>query len=111
MVGPDLSDIGSKRKPEHILRSIIDPSAEIEKKYQGILIVTGDGEIKSGLQGNSNEDRIEIIDLEGTKHTYARDDVDEEKVLGKSIMPEGLLEEFTPQQAADLLAFLGSLKK
>lgn len=111
MVGPDLSDIGSKRKYEHILKSILQPSAEIEEQYQGMLIVTDDGTIKSGLKGKITDQTIELIDLEGKRESFNIDEIEDSKDLKKSIMPAGLLEEFTAQQAADLMTFLTSLKK
>lgn len=55
--------------------------------------------------------RIKLIEVEGKKHIFESDDVDEIRRLKKSIMPEELLEEFTSEQAADMLAFLKSLKK
>ncbi len=110
MVGPDLGDIGSKRKPSELLKSLLDPSAEMEDQFRGVLIVTAEGNIISGLKGSSNATTLEVIDIEGNKNVVQIDDIEELKTLEKSIMPERLLEEFTAQQAADLLAFLQSLK-
>jgi hypothetical protein len=41
----------------------------------------------------------------------ASDDVEELIPQQKSLMPDGMLRDLTPQQAADLLAFLSSLKQ
>ena len=38
--------------------------------------------------------------------TIARDEIEESKSTGQSLMPDGLLQPFTPEQIRDLLAYL-----
>ena len=45
---------------------------------------------------------------EGAAETILRGDIDELSSTGKSIMPEGLEKQISPQEMADLLAFLQS---
>ena len=47
---------------------------------------------------------------EGRKVALPRGDIAEMRVVGTSLMPEGLLRDLTAQQAADLLEFLSTLK-
>jgi len=53
---------------------------------------------------------MEVIDLEGGTQVVEMDEIEEFKTPGKPIMPDRLWEDFTAQQAADLLAYLQSLK-
>ncbi|MEM7784963.1 MAG: PQQ-dependent sugar dehydrogenase [Planctomycetota bacterium] len=109
MVGPDLTMLGNQRNRAHILESILDPSKIIEDKYRGIVVLTIDGEIVSGLKGKETDDELTIIPADGKSKTVLKDDIEEIRELDKSLMPERLLEELTEQEAADLLAYLASL--
>ncbi len=105
-VGPDLSGIALQRTPNEILDSILRPSAIIDAKYRGRMILTVDGTVLTGLVTEETDDSLIIVDAAGKPQTISRDDIDVSKPLEKSVMPDLLLAEFTAQQAADLLAFL-----
>ena len=109
MVGPSMDGIGSKRTDRELLDSILNPSAKIEQAYQGHVIATEDGELISGLKLSEKENGIVIVDSEGKKHRISTDDIEESRMMQKSLMPDQLLSELTLQQAADLLEFLKSL--
>ena len=110
MVGPAMDDIGSKRTAKEILASLVNPSAIVEEAYQGHVVATIDGELISGLKVSENDDERVIVDAEGKEHRIALDDIEESRLMEKSLMPEQLLSEMTLQQAADLLEFLKSQK-
>ncbi len=109
-VGPDLSTIGTARKPREILESILNPSAKIEEKFQGKIVVTIDGEVISGLPIDGDSKNVNLTDATGKTFSIPMDDVEEQRVMPKSMMPEQLLSEMTLQEAADLLAFLNAQK-
>jgi putative heme-binding domain-containing protein len=110
MVGPSMDGIGTKRSERQLLDSILNPSADIEQAYQGHVIATEDGELISGLKLSENEDKIVIVDSEGKQQRIATDDIEDSRLMKKSLMPDQLLAEMTLQQAADLLEFLKSQK-
>ena len=109
-VGPVLDDIGIKRRPSEILASLTDPSAIVEDSYRGVVLLTSEGTLLTGLLGEKINGNLVLIDVEGKSHQVPEDDIEEMRTLEKSLMPERLLNELTAQQAADLMAFLQSLK-
>jgi putative heme-binding domain-containing protein len=108
MVGPAMDDMGAKRTRQELLASLIEPSAKIEEAFQGYVVATEDGELISGLKVSEDDDELVLVDSEGKEHRINQDEIEESRMMKKSIMPEQLLSEMTLQQAADLLAFLKS---
>lgn len=113
-IGPDLSQIGSKYKRHEILESLIDPSKKIDPKYQMHVLVTLDGITHAGILVEKSEQQVVLNRFKQGKTDTLRvsaDDVDLLIPQEKSLMPDGMLRDLTPQQAADLLAFLSSLQQ
>jgi uncharacterized repeat protein (TIGR03806 family) len=112
-VGPDLSEIGKKYQPAEILENLLDPSKKIDEKFTPYSLATVDGKVYSGILAEKSEKEVVLKVLEESKSAEVRvsvDEIDELAPQGKSIMPDFLLRDMTAQQAADLLAFLSSLK-
>ena len=109
-VGPDLSGVGAKQKPAEILESILRPSAKIDMKYRGTLILTVDGETISGMITKEDDDAVMLVEASGKSKRVLQEDIEVIKPMDISVMPERLFAEFTAQQAADLLAFLAAQK-
>ncbi|MEO2032287.1 MAG: PQQ-dependent sugar dehydrogenase [Planctomycetaceae bacterium] len=113
-LGPDLSQIGGKYKPHEILESLLEPSRKIDPKYQTHVLVTAAGKTHTGILVEKSEEHVVLNVLREGKTVAMRlasDDVEELIPQQKSLMPDGMLRDLTPQQAADLLAFLSSLKQ
>lgn len=110
MVGPDLTDIAKHRSVEQIVRSLLYPSESIEPKFRSYLVITLTGKIISGFKTNETDNELTLVDGNGKKFTLSQDEIDEVQPQSKSLMPEGLLQPLTESQAADLLAFLRTLK-
>jgi putative heme-binding domain-containing protein len=51
-----------------------------------------------------------IREMDGKQHELKKSDVEEKRRQELSAMPEGLTANLTPQQLADLVAYLQSLK-
>ena len=101
--GPDLSRIGIRANRAQILDHILHPSKIIHPEFQmrkaGSTI---------GLIAKRNDHTLVIRDNAGKEHTFPPNT--NTQVLPISAMPPGLLATLTSQQAADLLAYLRSLK-
>ena len=110
-VGPDLSGIGAAQKPAEILESILRPSAKIDAKYRGKLVLTTDGLTVAGMVVQENPELITIVEASGKPTTILQDEIELIKPMDASVMPERLLSEFTAEQAANLLAFLVAQKQ
>ncbi len=109
-VGPDLSAIAKTRSREHLLESLLDPSRRVEPAYQSYLVTAHDGRTFTALIVRKDATAVVLKDAEARETTLTPADIDTLRPARDSIMPAGLLADFTPQQAADLLAFLASRK-
>lgn len=110
MIGPDLHDIGKKRNAAQLLKSIIDPSADVEPQFTTQAVLTYDGQIVTGLKLDSPENETVIRSADGKTHRIPNDDIEQVTRQSTSLMPVGLAAELTAQELADLLAYLCSLK-
>lgn len=108
-IGPELSKIGAKYKREQLLEALLEPSKLIDPKFAGVLVRTTKGEVLSGVVASRTEKELVLRDVE-KELRLAAGDVERLVPQQKSLMPDGLLQHLTAQEAADLLAYLGSLK-
>jgi putative heme-binding domain-containing protein len=91
-----------------MLLSIVNPSAEIREGFENYSVETKDGRSLSGFLAEQDPQRIVLRGLDGQNTTMSRPDLLEVKAAGLSLMPEGLLDGFSDQQARDLFAYLRS---
>lgn len=109
-MGPDLTTIGANRAAKDLLESIIFPSATLVRQYEPYTLLTTTGRTYSGLVVRDTAESITIQQTVGAPVTVPRTDVDQFLPATVSIMPKGIDEALTPQQIADLVAWLQSLK-
>ena len=109
-LGPDLTHIGKRYSPAEILENILEPSRKIDPKYQTWLIQTVDGKVLSGLLVTRSDQQVTLLDATGKEVKVVADNIELMVTQQKSLMPELQLRDLTPQDAADLLAWLASLK-
>jgi putative membrane-bound dehydrogenase-like protein len=104
-VGPDITRNG-RNSWDQLLTNVFDPSAVIGPGYQACVLVTSDGRVWTGLAVEESDQRV-VLKMPGNKiETIPRDQIDEYRVSEVSLMPEELEKQLTPQQLADLFAFL-----
>ena len=108
-VGPDLTDVGKRANREYLLESLIEPSAKIVKGFETLVIVTDDGRIFSGTFVSDDGRTLVVAPPAGGKVEIAVDKIAERIGSPVSSMPP-MGKTFTPQQIADLVAYLESLK-
>jgi len=103
--GPNLAFLKSQRDVDHILESLLEPSAKIKEGFGTQLIVTKDGKMLTGILKNETAVSVMLNLADGKTIVIDRNDIDERITQQVSAMPafDRLL---TPQQAADLAAFL-----
>lgn len=110
-VGPELSAIGRQRSREELLESLIEPSRRIEPEYATYVVATKDGVLLTGVLVRRDAERVVLRDAQGKEVVLAAGDVEEFRPSRVSIMPDRQLAELTAQDAADLVAYLASLKR
>ncbi|WP_182867288.1 PVC-type heme-binding CxxCH protein [Stieleria mannarensis] len=106
--GPDLSDVGSRFDKEKIIRSIVMPNDEISKGYETVNILTVDGDTFNGFVIAKTDDTLSLGIANGKQVDIPIDDIEIEKPMKASSMPEGLLKQIAPIQALDLIAYLSA---
>jgi len=70
------------------------------------VVVLTDGRVSTGIIAAETPGSITLRRAEGAQETVLRRDIEALSSTGKSIMPEGVEKDLTPQDMADLLAFL-----
>jgi cytochrome c oxidase cbb3-type subunit 3 len=121
--GPDLSDVGRRRSPAYLRRSLTDPSADVPQSYSAwrsdvnlpqnflyVRLVTRDGQELAGVRVNEDTFSIQIREATGAVHSFFKDQLAElHKDFGKSPMPTyaGVLNK---NELDDLVAYLVSLR-
>lgn len=109
-VGPDLTKIGQVRNDRDLLESIVYPSLSLVRSYEPVTLATLDGRVLNGLLKKDGPDEV-ILTLSATEEARVpRDQIEEIRPSGISVMPAGLDQQISPQELADLLAFLKSRK-
>ena len=108
--GPDLSKVGSRLKPEQIIESLLAPSKTMAQGFQPVVVTLNDGGVQSGFVVKRDGDAVALKIATGQTLPLKKSDVKSEQSVPISLMPEGLLQSFTAQEAADLVAYLASLK-
>lgn len=109
-LGPDLDAIGKKYDRAKLLESILQPSLQIDPKYKVWLVETKSGQVLTGLMVTRNDQEVVLRDALNKQHRVPIAEVEEVFPQTKSLMPELLVRDFTAQQMADLLEYLGSLR-
>lgn len=104
-VGPDLNTL-TDRSPKTLLTAILDPNQAVEPRYQTYSIETVGGQIFSGMLIEETASNITLADAGGMRLVIARSDIAALQATGRSLMPEGLERDLTPETLADLLALL-----
>jgi putative heme-binding domain-containing protein len=109
-IGPDLTRIGQIRTERDLLESILFPSASFVRSYEPTKVITASGKIFQGLL--KVDDPREIVLTTGPDQTVkiSKEDIESMEPGTVSVMPAGLDQQFTPQELADLVAFLKACK-
>lgn len=107
-VGPDLTTITSRFKKKDILEAILWPSKVISDQYQAEMFELNDGSVVTGMIVRESAAAVLVRTGDNPEKPVA---VPKGKIATRatstvSLMPEGLLEGFSHEQIADLLAFM-----
>ncbi len=104
-VGPDLSS-EFQRAEETIIKDILAPSQSISAGYITYAVLTVSGRIFTGQLASESPTSITLKQQEGKQQVILRNEIDELKVSPVSMMPANLIETLSPQDVADVIAWL-----
>lgn len=108
--GPHLVDIGKRYKKPELIESILKPSAKIAQGFDSWQFLTVEGKVISGFIALESAESVLIRQENGVPLDLPKDDIEERKRTEVSMMPQGIVNNLTAEQLADLLAYLESLK-
>ena len=103
-LGPDLTGSG-RHDLNYLFENIVDPSAVVDAAHYLNVLELKDGRVLSGIVGAQSE-RTLTLRAVGQETVIDKQDIKARKIMPLSLMPEGLLQAFTPEQQRDLLAYL-----
>ena len=109
-VGPALDRIASRRSPQYIMESLLQPSKDIDPHYEQVQVATNDGRVIKGLRANETNFSLQLYEENGRFHSLQKRDLEELQVLKTSLMPENVAEHLSVKQLHDLFAFLMTLE-
>jgi putative heme-binding domain-containing protein len=108
--GPDLAKLDNKkRSPIAILSAIVQPSKDIEEKFQSHAFVLNDGRVITGMIVDETDDQIQLVinPLAKDKPTVIEKEwIEARKQSPVSLMPVGLLDRLSREEILDLVAFV-----
>jgi putative heme-binding domain-containing protein len=104
-VGPDLLSLTDK-SPEAMLVALLDPNRAVEAKFISYTAITSAGRSFAGLLAAETGNSITLRGAEAKDETILRAELDELVSTSKSLMPEGLEKDLTPQDVADIIAHI-----
>ncbi len=104
-VGPDISDSRVKQ-PAQYLSDILDPNRAIDANFFGYTLLATDGRLLTGIITAETATAVTLRQPDGRDETLLREEIDQLRSTGQSLMPVGLERSIDLQQMADLITFL-----
>ena len=106
--GPDLSM--SRSSLDYARTAIIDPDADVDRRYRQVVIATADGRVRQGMRLNENSYFIQLIDERENLHTISKANIEELRRSNQSLMLS-YEKQLSKNELDDLIAHLFSLRK
>ncbi|MGH7129434.1 MAG: c-type cytochrome, partial [Planctomycetaceae bacterium] len=106
-IGADLAALKNKTAPA-LLEAVLDPNRAVEAKFRQYVAATTDGRVYDGMVLAETTTSLTLARPNGRRDVILRKDLEELAATGKSFMPEGLEKDLSPQDVADVIAFLQS---
>ncbi|MEZ6090772.1 MAG: discoidin domain-containing protein [Pirellulaceae bacterium] len=107
--GPFLGNIAKTYKRGELVAAVLEPNKTIAQGFATNSILTVDGTLLNGFVTNEQSDRVTIRDHQAKEHTILKDDIEVRKTLAASVMPTGLMNQYTTHEVASLIDYLQSL--
>ena len=108
-LAPNLSNIGDRRTPDRLRRSIVAPDEEVLPENRFVSVVLKDGSTVRGRLLNHDALSIQLIDPKEALRSFQTADIRGYTILTKGLMPS-FESKLSAPQVADVVAYLSSLK-
>jgi putative membrane-bound dehydrogenase-like protein len=111
VVGPDLTEIGSKLTREAMFVSVLDPSAGISHNFESYSALLESGQVIVGLMVSQTDDKVTLKDAQGIERSLPKNEIERLKKQEISLMPENLIEAVSTKDLVDIVEYMLTLKK
>jgi putative heme-binding domain-containing protein len=108
-VGPDLTNIGARRKRAEIEQSVVDPDAEVLAENRYVKVVRRDGATFTGRILNEDTFSLQLIDTKEKLVSLQKADLSKFEFMKNSAMPS-YRDKLSGDELSDLVGYLVSLK-
>jgi putative membrane-bound dehydrogenase-like protein len=108
-VGPDLNSVLANKTVDTLLIDILDPSREVDPRYIEYVVTTNDGRVLTGMIAAETASSVTLRRAEKAEDTLLRSQIETIQATAKSLMPEGLEMQLSPQEVYDVIAYLRSV--
>ena len=103
-IGPDLTG-ANRSNLEYLLINIVDPGAVVPRQFTTSVVALKDGRVINGVVIVATEQTL-TLQTDKDQITLNRDEIEELRDTGKSLMPDGMLDKLNDQEIRDLFAFM-----
>jgi cytochrome c oxidase cbb3-type subunit III len=109
-LGPDLSQVGARRSPDHLKTSLLDPNQYVSPLDRRVHVVTRDGRRFSGMRLNEDTYSVQLLDSKENLISVLKGELREYRLDSSSSMPsyKGV---FSESELEDLVAYLYSFRQ
>ncbi|TWT89361.1 DUF7133 domain-containing protein [Neorhodopirellula pilleata] len=109
--GPYLGNIAKTYKRPDLAVAILDPSKTIAQGFATNTILTIDGNVLTGFVTLEESDQVTLRDQQAKEHTISKDEIEDRITSAISVMPTGVMNEYSTHELASLLDYLESLSQ
>ena len=108
-MGPDLSKVGAIRTRRDLLEAIVFPHASFVRSYEPVQLTRQDDSVVYGIVTNQGAESVTLtVGAAAPEVRVPKADIKSLTPGQFSLMPQGLDLILTPQELADVVAFLQS---
>jgi putative heme-binding domain-containing protein len=109
-LGPELTEVGTRRSATHLRAAVLDPESTLPEGFLEVRLVNKDGRRITGVRINEDTFTIQIMELNGGIHSFVKADLKElQREVGRSPMPS-FKATLSASEVDDLVAYLVSLR-
>jgi len=109
-VGPPLTTIANKLSREQFFESILTPSAAILMSFELWIVRLKDGDIKTGIKTEENDDHVTLKDNNGEYVDIPLSKIAEQKQSALSMMPDDITKTMSVQDLVNVVEYLSQQK-
>ena len=109
--GPYLGNITETYRRMELAEAILVPEKTIAQGFATNVFVLKDGTSKMGFVTDESGDSVTVRDITSAEHSFKKSQIKERSTLPNSLMPPGLMNNFSTHELASLLSYLESLAK